>query len=85
MKLELSGGLQKIYDEVVLFHVKHSRGPSVGEVCRAVEIPTGRVSHLLVALAEIGLVTRDEVKKPSGYMAIEITPTEADPYDEAPQ
>lgn len=82
MKLELAGDLQTIYDAVVSFHAKHSRGPTVGEVCRALDVPTGKISHLIGAMSDLGLLEKREQQQPSGYSAIEVRLTDANPYDE---
>ena len=82
MKLSLSGDLKITYDTIVKFHGEHGRGPGVGEMSRIASLATGKASILSRALEDLGLVFRKDVRKPSGYIAMEISPTEANPYSE---
>lgn len=84
MKLSLSGDLKAVYDALAKFYVEHGRGPGVGELGRVAHVATAKASVLSCALEDLGLVLRVEVRKPSGYLAMEITPTKANPYDEEP-
>lgn len=86
MRLELSGELKIVYDWIVYFHVEHGRGTTVRELYRGTGVSAGRSSNFVLCLRDLGLVTRDEVKKEGGYIALEILPTDAKPYepDEVP-
>ena len=51
---------------------------------RIASLATGKASILSRALEDLGLVFRKDVRKQSGYIAMEIVPTKANPYDEEP-
>ena len=82
MRLELSGELKIAYDWIVYFLETEGRGTTVRELYVGTGISSGTASILARCLQDLGLVTRDEVKKPSGYTALEITPTDANSYEE---
>ncbi len=82
MKLELAGNLKTLYDSIVKFHVKHGYGTTLRQLYVETGIPSGITSVLTRALADLGLVERRDVRRPSSYLALEMIPTDANPYDE---
>ena len=82
MRLELTGNLKRVYDWLVEFEAVNGRGSTGLEMVRGGIASTGSASIYSRALEDLGLVTRRNVKKASGYTALEINPTDANPYDE---
>lgn len=82
VRLELSGELKIAYDWIVYFQETEGRGTTVRELHVGTGIQTGTTSIYCRALVDLGLVERREVKKESGYIALEIVPTDANPYEE---
>ena len=81
MRLELRGNLKIAYDWIVYFQETEGRGTTVRELYVGTGLQTGTASIYCRALVDLGLVERIEVKKDSGYLALEIVPTDANPYE----
>ena len=84
MRLELTGELKRVYDWLVEFHNLYGRGATCREMGVGGIASSGTATIYTRVLEDLGLVNRNDVKKPSGYLALEISPTDTNPYDEVP-